>query len=141
MLVLALTNASWRKRGFSLLRLAGGFALFFLPYLFFNLQIQGSLWPNTFYAKQAEYAALQERSLALRVLDELSLPLIGAGMLLLPGFIRSSLAGADRAEMERAGGRDMVLGLRRSVCLAAAGDLPIRALFDPGDGGIFCPGD
>jgi hypothetical protein len=86
-LVLALTGASWKRRGLSLLRLICGFSLFFLPYLFFNLQIQGSLWPNTFYAKQAEYAALQERSLALRVLDELSLPLIGAGMLLLPGFV------------------------------------------------------
>ena len=35
-LVLALTGASWRNRGLSLLRLAGGFALFFLPYLFLN---------------------------------------------------------------------------------------------------------
>jgi hypothetical protein len=86
-LVLALSGKSWTERGLSLLRLAGGFALFFLPYLFFNLRIQGSLWPNTFYAKQAEYAALQGRPLALRVLDELSLPLIGAGMLLLPGFV------------------------------------------------------
>ncbi|NCP87580.1 MAG: hypothetical protein CO094_08455 [Anaerolineae bacterium CG_4_9_14_3_um_filter_57_17] len=41
--------------------LLSGFLLFFLPYLAFNHALAGSLWPNTFYAKQAEYAAWQTK--------------------------------------------------------------------------------
>jgi hypothetical protein len=67
--------------------LAVGFALLFLPYLGFNVLIQGSIWPNTFYAKQAEYAVMRETPFLTRLLRELSLPLIGGGMFLLPGFL------------------------------------------------------
>jgi hypothetical protein len=95
--VLVLVGGTWRERGLKALRLAGGLVLLFAPYLLFNLQFQGSLWPNTFYAKQAEYAALQEISILLRYLSELSLPLIGAGALLAPGFIyRCWRAAVDR---------------------------------------------
>ena len=36
--------------------IGAGTALLFAPYLLFNLVVEGSIWPNTFYAKQAEYA-------------------------------------------------------------------------------------
>jgi hypothetical protein len=85
--VLLLGPDSWRNKLRAGLRLAGGLALLFLPYLLFNLRLQGSLWPNTFYAKQAEYAALQAEPFFLRLVKELTLPLIGAGFLLLPGFV------------------------------------------------------
>ncbi len=85
-LVLLLREPGWKKRLVGLGWLGAGAALFFLPYLLFNLQVQGSLWPNTFYAKQAEYAVHRQASLLLRLWDELKLPLIGAGLFLIPGF-------------------------------------------------------
>ena len=66
---------------------AGGFLLFFAPYLAFNRLIAGAWWPNTFYAKQAEYASLQQIPLMQRFGNELLLPLVGAGVLLLPGAL------------------------------------------------------
>ncbi len=77
----------WRERrkrlGLALL----GFILPFGLYLFFNLKVGGTAWPNTFYAKQAEYAALQQQSIFYRLGEMLALPMVGAGILLLPGFI------------------------------------------------------
>ena len=58
-LVLAITNTNWPARLKAAVLLSLGFGLLFLPYLFFNRLLAGSLWPNTFYAKQAEYAVLQ----------------------------------------------------------------------------------
>jgi hypothetical protein len=64
-----------------------GFALGFLPYLSFNRLISGAWFPNTFYAKQAEYAVYQQIPLLERFASLAVLPLIGAGVLLLPGVI------------------------------------------------------
>jgi len=64
-----------------------GFLVGFLPYLYFNWRLAGSWWPNTFYAKQAEYAIYQQIPFLQRFLSLASLPLIGAGALLLPGFL------------------------------------------------------
>ncbi len=63
-----------------------GFALLFIPYLLFNHAIAGSFWPNTFYAKQAEYAVLNLQPFWRRLGQELFQPLVGAGTLLAPGF-------------------------------------------------------
>ncbi|MCB8952367.1 MAG: hypothetical protein H6650_10175 [Ardenticatenales bacterium] len=79
----------------------GGFLLALLltllPYFIFNYATSHHLWPNTFYAKQAEYAALQARPLAGRVLHLLYFTLGGppdgwrgmsaAHLLLLPGLV------------------------------------------------------
>ncbi len=64
-----------------------GFAAVFLTYLVFNRVVGGSFWPNTFYAKQAEYASLLQLPLWYRYGSLLVLPLIGPGSLLLPGFL------------------------------------------------------
>lgn len=71
----------------SFAKLLLGFLLLFIPYLAFNIQIAGSWWPNTFYAKQAEYQALLEFPLYYRYSKLIILPLIGAGVLLVPGFV------------------------------------------------------
>ncbi|MEJ2210652.1 MAG: hypothetical protein P8129_16660 [Anaerolineae bacterium] len=56
-----------------------------VPYLLFNLDVSGSLWPNTFYAKQTEYrSALGPVARLWRVLGP---TLVGAQVLLLPGFL------------------------------------------------------
>jgi hypothetical protein len=75
--------------------LAAGLPL--LPYFLFNLWSSGHLWPNTFYAKQAEYAALLARPLLLRLGElffySLGGPeaglrgISGAHLLLLPGLL------------------------------------------------------
>lgn len=59
-------------------------ALVLVPYLMFNLDVSGSLWPNTFYAKQTEYrSALGPITRLWRVLSP---TLVGAQVLLLPGL-------------------------------------------------------
>jgi hypothetical protein len=59
----------------------------FVPYLLFNRVLAGEWWPNTFFAKQAEYAVIRQIPLWKRYLSQVSLPLIGVGVVLLPGFI------------------------------------------------------
>ena len=66
--------------GLALLALAGVLA----PYVAFNLRTSGAIWPNTFYAKQVEY--LSHWPLHVRFWRVLSPTLVGAQVLLLPGF-------------------------------------------------------
>ncbi len=62
------------------------FAVLMLLYLVLNLRLGGRPWPNTFYAKQAEYASLLAEPLLLR-LGRIALPpLAGLQVLLLPGI-------------------------------------------------------
>lgn len=49
--------------------------------------LSGVIWPNTFYAKQAEYAVELLEPLGKRLLEQATLPNIGFGFLLIPGFI------------------------------------------------------
>ena len=61
------------------------FAAVLAPYLAFNLRTSGSIWLNTFYAKQVEY--LTDWPLPVRFWRVLSPTLAGAQVLLLPGFV------------------------------------------------------
>jgi hypothetical protein len=85
-LVLLLADFTWKEKirlgGFLLL----GFCILFGLYLLFNQVVAGGWWPTTFYAKQAEYAELKQISFGLRLLQISALPLVGAGVILLPGF-------------------------------------------------------
>jgi len=67
--------------------IALGFAITVSPYLLFNSLLTGSIWPNTFYAKQAEYLELNQLSLFTRFLKQFAQPMIGVGCLLLPGIL------------------------------------------------------
>ncbi|MFW6182174.1 MAG: hypothetical protein ACOC8X_00145 [Chloroflexota bacterium] len=88
-----LLRQDWR----SLVRYALGAGLLFVPYFAFNLWLGGELWPNTFYAKQAEYETLLEAPVALRFLQLLFFSLggpaegwrgmSGAHLLLAPGLL------------------------------------------------------
>ena len=56
-------------------------------YLAWNLAVSGEIFPNTFYAKQAEYAVMLNAPITVRLLN-VFLPLFaGVGILLLPGMI------------------------------------------------------
>ena len=76
-----------------------GFLFLALPYLAFNVQLSGSIWPNTLMAKQAEYAILQTEPLAQRLVDLTLPPLTGVLMLIAPGVILLS---------KRAGFKDFI---------------------------------
>jgi len=66
---------------------AGVFALVLAPYLVFNYQTSGTLLPNTFYAKSAEYASLtRQENVVVRWLSLYRQPLTGAQLLLVPGL-------------------------------------------------------
>ena len=84
----------WKK----VLAVVAGFLLLFGPYLIFNRQLAGEWWPNTFYAKQAEYAILRELPLLRRLVQQFTLPLLGAGVLLLPGFVAAAWQGVQRRQ-------------------------------------------
>ncbi len=73
----------WR----AIFNLMMGFGVMLAFYLLFNLVTAGSPLPNTFYAKQAEYAILQNLPFLNRFLQISSLPLTGVGLLLLPGVV------------------------------------------------------
>lgn len=83
----SLPGNDWKERFKGLAWLVGGITFLFVPYLWFNHVMQGSAWPNTFYAKQAEYAVLRQLPVLERYWNELKLPLIGGGLFLLPGFL------------------------------------------------------
>ena len=57
------------------------------PYILLNQALSGSLWPNTYYAKQFEYTALLAEPLTTRLWNMILPVLTGAGLLLLPGLI------------------------------------------------------
>lgn len=68
--------------------LGGAWVLVILPYALYNWAVTGAIFPNTFYAKQIEYATLTEQMpLWLRLLRETWLPFVGAQVLLLPGIL------------------------------------------------------
>ncbi|MFC1879644.1 hypothetical protein ACFLZW_06985, partial [Chloroflexota bacterium] len=80
-------HKNWLGRLRSLGYFSIGFALFIIPYLSFNRMLAGAWWPNTLFAKQAEYALLRQEPLLNRYIKQLSLPLVGSGAILLPGLI------------------------------------------------------
>jgi hypothetical protein len=71
-----------------LLGLAFGYALLMVPYLIFNLSASGTILPNTFYAKNVEYAGLVEQAnFLVRWLRLVFAPWVGAQILLFPGVL------------------------------------------------------
>jgi hypothetical protein len=65
-----------------------GFGVILAPYLALDLATSGTIFPNTFYAKNAEYAVLFSNApLIVLWLQLLAVPWVGAQILLLPGCI------------------------------------------------------
>lgn len=98
-----------------------GTLLVLIPYFMLNFSYSGSIWPSTYYAKQAEYAVLRESPILHRLAALSPLPLVGVGAVLTPGF----LFGAARdlrlrrwwrlAPLVWAGGLVMLYALRLPV--------------------------
>jgi len=85
--VIAASRRSGRDRLLAALAYLIGIGALVLPYVVLNLSLGGTPFPNTFYAKQAEYAAWQGRP----VLERLGLALLqlstGPAILLWPASV------------------------------------------------------
>lgn len=89
-----------RKRGGALVIYVSAAILPLIPYLAFNLANSGNIWPNTFYAKQAEYAELLAQPILSRLFRLMIFSLggpesgwrgsSGAHLFLLPGLLVSA---------------------------------------------------
>ncbi len=66
---------------------AVGFDLIVAPFFGLNFALSSSIWPNTFYAKQTEYAALWAVPYLQRLWEQLSVAFVGPQILLLPGLV------------------------------------------------------
>jgi hypothetical protein len=86
-LALLLIEPTWVRRFQAIWKIGLGFTLFFIPYLIFNQWTGGSWWPNTYYAKQAEYGILQQQPIWSRFLKLAQAPLTGVGGVLIPGAV------------------------------------------------------
>jgi len=76
-----------------------GFGMLFLPFVGLNLWLSGTPMPNTFYAKQIEYAAWQSRPLIYRA-GVLMLQLVtGPGIVLVPGVILCAIYSIRRTRV------------------------------------------
>ena len=84
-LTIFLVEKSATQKGRALVLYFIGFGSLFVPYLLFNLWLSGTPMPNTFYAKQMEYAAWQAQPLLNRLTELLVQLSIGPGAILFPG--------------------------------------------------------
>lgn len=66
------------------------FLPFLILYFVFNQLTAGTWWPNTFYAKQTEYAVLYQTPILQRFLQLFVQPWISAAIIFLPGLFFST---------------------------------------------------
>lgn len=85
--ILITQKLSRKEKVINLCKVIGMVMIFLLFYMLFNHSLSGKLFSNTFFAKQAEYEILLRSSILVRYLRLLLLPLIGTGVLLVPGFL------------------------------------------------------
>nr|MBN1229154.1 hypothetical protein [Anaerolineae bacterium] len=79
---------------------AFGLAAILLPLFMFNSAIGDTLFPNTFYAKQTEYALLWNLPLIGRLFDQFRVVFVGAQVLLIPVLVLSIWQAARRGPHE-----------------------------------------
>jgi hypothetical protein len=84
--VALLSEKSWHLRGEAIWKALIGFGSLVLPYVLFNLALSGNAMPNTFYAKQAEYASFWHSKALTERISEYLWPIIASPFLvLIPG--------------------------------------------------------
>jgi len=82
-----LQNQTSKERGSALFKILIGFGILFVFYLLFNLALSGSPMPNTYYAKQAEYAEYLHSMTLVERLTNYILPLVASPfVVLVPGL-------------------------------------------------------
>ena len=101
-MMLFFQEKTWKRRLLRIGCLLLGLSIPLAGYLYFNNSLSGSPGPSPFYAKQAEYAPLWSTSLFLRFFRLARLPLIGVGILLLPGFFYQAYETIRRRKFKHA---------------------------------------
>ncbi len=86
-LTVLLVETSNKDKVNSVVRYLIGFGSLFVPYLLFNLWLSGTPMPNTFYAKQTEYAYWQAEPFLYHLEVLLVQVFTGPGIILLPGIV------------------------------------------------------
>jgi hypothetical protein len=87
LLVFLLAPGTRRERSHAFGAYVLGVTAFLLPYLAVNTWLSGHLMPNTFYAKQAEYAAWQARPMMERLAVLAEQLIAGPALLLAPAVV------------------------------------------------------
>jgi len=86
-LVLAFSTVRWRDKFRNIIQFLLPVVVLCVGYALFNRALSGTFLPNTFFAKQAEYAILSQQPILARFARLLMQPFIGAGVLLIPGVV------------------------------------------------------
>jgi hypothetical protein len=95
---IARRELSWRAGLVGAATALAPFLLLLIPYLFFNWRLSGRIWPNTFYAKQTEYAVQLAWPIWTRAWRVIVPPLTGPQVLLVPGLILGAAAVVRRGQ-------------------------------------------
>ncbi len=87
--VMLASRRSGRAGLIEVVKAGGAFLIVLAPGAYFNLQASGSIFPNTFYAKQSEYAELMSTlPIWLNSIGNMLIaPLAGGLLLLIPGLL------------------------------------------------------
>jgi hypothetical protein len=88
-----------KNKKYTLIGLFIGFIIPLLFYSYHNYSITGALLPNTFFAKAAEYGSLRSQSLVSRFLNLSTVLISGAGLFLIPGFLRATYEAAKKRDI------------------------------------------
>lgn len=76
-----------RSKVGEIVRAVAATLLVMIPYFLLNYSQSGSIWPSTYYAKQAEYALLRDTPILPRLAGLIRAPLVGLGAVMVPGFL------------------------------------------------------
>jgi len=110
MFTILLKEPGWRERMKAVQKLLLGFSSLFALYLLFNFLLEGSLLPNTFYAKQAEYAILREAPFWKRYSQMLLQPILGVGLVLTLGVLLTIIKAVQTRNLGMLAGMIWFLG-------------------------------
>jgi hypothetical protein len=86
-----LKQEPWGQKIRNTIALIPGVGFCIIGYFWFNHSLSGTWMPNTFYAKQLEYGVYQHISWLERWFSLIKQPFIGAGVILVPGFIYEAI--------------------------------------------------
>jgi len=99
-LLICYTEENWKISDYfwGISKIFTSTGVFIILYMLFHYIQSGDIFPNTFYAKQTEYAVLTTQPYFQRFLKQAILPLVGMGVLLVPGMFKICFSSIKRRE-------------------------------------------
>jgi len=110
LLILGINVLKKEKRIKSIFFLLVGLLLPLILYGYHNYSLSGTILPNTFFAKSAEYQELLAVPFFTRYLNLFTVLLSGAGIILLPGFLWSIVLSVKKGDLWGIGSILWILG-------------------------------